>query len=188
MKKVLRSEITSILNSMTEVNRCSQSDEILSKIINHEKFKESQRIAVFIGMPEEIKTGKIIEQIFKLGKKCFIPRIILKSKHMDMVEMKSLEEIENLPTIKWGIRQPETVTREAMDDGGLDFMIVPGVAFGPDNSRLGHGAGYYDNYFARYKAKFNRLPFLAGVCFKEQIHNSIPMGQYDVYVDHVITG
>lgn len=186
-KKLMRTEVTNILSTMSEANREQQSNEIFGKLMNNEKFKQSQRVSVFINMADEIKTAKIIEEIFKQGKRCFIPRIILKSKHMDMVEMSSLEEIHNLPTIKWGMRQPEVVDKEAMDVGGLDFMVVPGVAFGPDCSRLGHGSGYYDYYFARYKAKFGNLPHLAGVCFKEQIKDAIPMTEFDVRVHEVIT-
>ncbi len=31
----------------------------------------------------------------------------------------------------------------------IDLVLVPGVGFSPGLSRVGHGVGYYDRWFAR---------------------------------------
>ena len=62
-----------------------------------------------------------------------------------------------MPTTKWNIKQPsdDDIREEALENGGLDLMLVPGMAFTEDGKRLGRGKGYYDTYLA--KAKNNQI-------------------------------
>ena len=50
---------------------------------------------------------------------------------MDMVKLHSLSDYHSLPETSWNIKQPPlTEQREdALTTGGLDFVLVPGLAF-----------------------------------------------------------
>ncbi|KAG2471124.1 MTHFS ligase, partial [Polypterus senegalus] len=72
----------------------------------HPKYQSCQRIAVFLSMPDEIGTEKIIDDIFQKGKACFIPKYQSKSNHMDMVRLATAREIRSLPLTTWNIHQP----------------------------------------------------------------------------------
>lgn len=83
------------------------------QVIEHPKYQASQRIAVFLSMPDEVQTEEIIKDIFQRGKECFIPQYKPQSNHMDMVRLVSCEEIALLPLTSWNIYQPaENDTRE----------------------------------------------------------------------------
>lgn len=61
--------------------------------------------------------------------RCFIPYYDVDK--MDMYKVHSLDELESLPLTEWNIRQhanTEGLTN-ALDTGGLDLIVVPGLAF-----------------------------------------------------------
>lgn len=70
--------------------------------------------------------------------------------------------------------------------GGLDLMIVPGLAFTKRGHRLGGGKGYYDVYVQNCSHDPHGRPYTIGLAFKEQILHSIPTDVHDFMVDEVI--
>ncbi len=70
-----------------------------------------------------------------------------------------------------------------VDPTTIDFIVVPGLAFTRDATRLGQGGGHFDRF----------LPLLAddclriGVAFREQIVDGLPVESHDVTLDLVVT-
>ncbi|KAI6890436.1 hypothetical protein KC318_g13681 [Hortaea werneckii] len=82
---------------------------------------------------------------------------------------------------------------EVMEEngGGLDLIVVPGVAFDREMARMGHGAGFYDGYLTRLVTEGrHKKPFLVGLCLAEQVlePGRILMEDWDWRVDAVATG
>ena len=65
--------------------------------------------------------------------------------------------------------------------GKIDLIIVPGVGFDQNNNRLGYGKGFYDHFLK------NKNIFKIGICFKEQLLDEIPVNEYDIKMDLIIT-
>lgn len=108
---------------------------------------------------------------------------------MEMVKLYSLEDWETLPLTSWGIKQPSFKDKRdnAVETGGLDFIIVPGVGFTSSGHRLGHGGGYYDKFLTAIKtAQSSNPPAIVAVAFKEQILDELPTTEHDVQVDLVL--
>ncbi|KAI7595774.1 hypothetical protein KC346_g15340, partial [Hortaea werneckii] len=75
--------------------------------------------------------------------------------------------------------------------GGLDLIVVPGVAFDREMARMGHGAGFYDGFLTRLVTEGRgKKPFLVGLCLAEQVlePGRILMQEWDWRVDAVATG
>jgi 5-formyltetrahydrofolate cyclo-ligase len=70
--------------------------------------------------------------------------------------------------------------------GGLDFILMPGLAFTREGLRMGRGKGYYDRYLNQVAEVQGRKPATVAVAFKEQIYESIPFDEHDVPVDLVL--
>lgn len=108
---------------------------------------------------------------------------------MQMIELDSMDEYEKLPKTNWNIKQhaDDCPKEDAIQSGGLDLMILPGFAFDLDGKRLGKGGGFYDAYLTKLKESTNKMPYLIGLAFKEQIRKDIPMTERDFKIDEVIT-
>ncbi|KAI5779439.1 5-formyltetrahydrofolate cyclo-ligase [Peziza echinospora] len=126
---------------------------------------------------------------------------------MDMLHLPSLSAYLSLPRDSWGIPTlPSTAPSEArnslsVEEGesrGLDIVILPGVAFGTDGRRLGHGKGYYDYWLQRCSESMNpsgvegkrRMPVLVGTALEEQVfgEGEVPVDGKDWLVDVLVTG
>lgn len=188
-KNAIRIEMKRKLKAMSVDEKLRQSAIVLDKFLSHDCYKSSNRISIFISTDMEVSTEPMIRQILRDGKECFIPHYDEKTQHMDMVKLSSVEELSRLPTTKWNIKQHERFDpkEEALSTGGLDLLVVPGVAFTPTGGRLGHGKGYYDIYYGRcLKQQPSRRPHTIGLCFTPQIVTSIPMHEHDLIVDHLL--
>ena len=185
-KQILRKEIKKKLGQLTETEKIQQSETIVKKLLQHPKYIESQRISVYMHMKNEVKTNAILENAFKSGKMVFIPKYV--GRNMDMVQLYSLKDYDQLPETPWHIKQPpdEDSSREnAIDNGGLDLVIVPGVGFTLRGDRLGHGKGFYDSYIE--KISVVQKPYLIGLGFNVQICDKIPTTSDDKTLDEVLT-
>uniref|UniRef100_A0ABM5EX02 5-formyltetrahydrofolate cyclo-ligase n=1 Tax=Pogona vitticeps TaxID=103695 RepID=A0ABM5EX02_9SAUR len=122
-KRALRAELKRRLRALGEGEKRRQSGRLARQVMQHARYQASQRIAVFLSLPDEVQTAEIIKDIFQQGKECFIPRYQPHSNHMDMVKLASYQEIASLPVTSWNIHQPaeEDVREEALSGAGERF-------------------------------------------------------------------
>jgi 5-formyltetrahydrofolate cyclo-ligase len=116
---------------------------------------------------------------------------------MDMLALSSLDDYRSLQPDSWGI---PTIPNETIasrenaltEEGTLDLIVMPGVAFDETFKRLGHGKGYYDYFLTRYhevKEK-GQIPVLVALALKEQMlgKDEVPVDVSDWLVDIIVTG
>ncbi|XP_072837682.2 5-formyltetrahydrofolate cyclo-ligase isoform X1 [Pogona vitticeps] len=188
-KRALRAELKRRLRALGEDEKRRQSGRLARQVMQHARYQASQRIAVFLSLPDEIQTAEIIKDIFQQGKECFIPRYQPQSNHMDMVKLASYQEIASLPVTSWNIHQPaeEDVREEALSAAeGLDLILMPGLGFDRTGNRLGRGKGYYDAYLSRCLQHPKGKPYTIALAFKEQMCESVPVSENDIKVDEVL--
>jgi 5-formyltetrahydrofolate cyclo-ligase len=65
----------------------------------------------------------------------------------------------------------------------IDVLLVPGVAFGRDGSRVGRGGGFYDRVLKRRRPDAQAV----GVTIEDRVLLGLPMTPHDVYVDWLAT-
>ncbi|CAJ1048703.1 -formyltetrahydrofolate cyclo-ligase [Xyrichtys novacula] len=188
-KQALRKEIKRRVAALSEEEKLRQSLVVSQKLFRHPKYASSQRIAVFLSMHDEVRTEEIIKDVFKWGKSCFIPRYESSSSHMDMLQLRSVEDMRTLPLTSWNIQQPaddDHSREEALSAGGLDLILMPGLGFDPSGNRLGRGKGFYDTYLERCIRHPKGKPYTIALAFKEQLCQEIPVDANDVLIDEIL--
>jgi 5-formyltetrahydrofolate cyclo-ligase len=164
---------------------CISAANAVKRLLATPEYKAAKRISVYLSMPSgEISTSRIVHDALKQSKRVFIPytykpaapREGQPKSIMDMVELTSVADYEGLQRDSWGIPTPaqdsiaaransfggtgltEGEVKAQDGDGGLDLIIMPGMAFDSSFGRLGHGKGFYD-YFLHRCHQSSRMPF-----------------------------
>ncbi|KAJ8271551.1 hypothetical protein COCON_G00104100 [Conger conger] len=187
-KQALRKEIKKRVAALGNEEKLRQSRIVTQKLLKHPKYEQCQRIAVFLSMNDEVHTEDIIEDMFRRGKDCFIPRYFSSGSHMDMLRLASVQDIQSLPLTSWNIRQPgdEEDREEALATGGLELILMPGLGFDKSGNRLGRGKGFYDTYLERCTRHAKGKPYTIGLAFKEQVCQKVPVDEKDILIDEVL--
>lgn len=174
-----------------------ESSLIVEKVRKLPEYQRAKHVALFMSMPREVQTIKLIEQAFVDGKEVFLPCVQGPERHqMTMFELGGMADLATFIKSKFGVPEPtseylEKQRKWTSEGVALDLIIVPGRAFTPSCHRLGWGKGYYDSFFATmagsYREKGVSLPPLVGVAFDEQIVERIPLDPWDQPLDKLVT-
>ena len=162
------------ISAMGKEAREKESEELYFELSKHSTL-ENGMIAAFYPMKSEPKIIPFLKKLAGEGR-LLLPRII-NEKNMEFVSVKNIDR--DLQKGSLGIMEPKP-DLQACSENPVAFL-VPGVVFGKDGSRIGHGAGYYD----RYLASFKNIPRL-GIAYSAQIRSSLPQNATDIRMDEVI--
>lgn len=82
---------------------------------------------------------------------------------------------------RYGYEQP-VAGAPTVDDLDIGAVLVPGLAFDRQGTRLGRGAGYYDRFLARLDPAVLRVGITGGYIVDE-----LPSAPHDVAMTHLAT-
>lgn len=150
-------------------------------LIKHPIFQKSQHISCYFGLKDEFNCMPIIEEIWRLGKQCYLPVLSLDKEKI--LEFVAYHPEDSLRLNRYGIFEPEGGDRLSADQ--LDLVIVPLVAFDSKGHRIGMGGGYYDRTFAFQRPM--KKPYLLGIGYELQKVAEIYADSWDVALDGVLT-
>ena len=96
----------------------------------------------------------------------------------DALSFRRILALSELVPGRFGIREPAQGPRVQQ----LDLIVVPGLAFTAEGTRLGRGAGFYDRFLSTIPGTTDKI----GVCFEFQRLSEIPHESHDVKMDAVV--
>ncbi len=177
-KRSIRKKILMARRSLSPYERKQYSDIIMSKVLAFAPIIAADSIFAYAAMEDEVQTQELLMKLLVMGKQVSIPRIIGK-RNIEAAAMSAND------TLEYGAYHILTVQEKDMtvvSPAQIDCILVPGVAFSIDGTRLGMGGGYYDTYLP--KAPQAVKIALAYSC---QITKDIPRYSHDCNVDWIIT-
>ena len=219
-KGELRVLMKAQLSRVTAAELEAQSRAVFNALLRLKVYRDARRISVYLSMPRgEVLTESIVRHALAAGKDVFVPYLHTSSTEigskgdpkrvMDMVKLGGLDDYEALEKDAWGIPTVKEAgpgrilgDGEGREEGCLDLILMPGVAFDVDGKkvrRLGHGKGFYDYFLHRYRAVYEKSEgpgvrtVLYGLALKEQFLQpkdgaGVPVGPNDSPLDGLVTG
>ena len=178
-KDALRKEILKARRSLPAEYRQRASEAIMARLLGCEVYRQAEAVMAYAPMADEVQLQGLLEHSLQVGKLLALPYVISQGL-MAAVRLKALAA---LTEGAYGILTVADEGREMLPSGSLDMIVVPGVAFGLDGSRLGMGAGFYDRFMSENEPQALRI----ALCFDCQLAEEIPMEKHDQRVEAIIT-
>ena len=177
MKEIIRMENLSKRNSFSKQEIGKKSRQIEESLVSLPEFEKAKAVMAYYGVKNEVKTRSLIEKALKAGKKVALPTTNFEKKTITPIQITSLEQLET----RQGLAEP--TGKNAMKTSEFDLIIVPGVAFDKKGGRIGRGKGFYDELLRKTGTKV----LLVGLCFEENLEESLPSESHDIKMDLIIT-
>ena len=177
-KRDLRRRMLACRRALSVEERTSRSAAITEKLLSLEAVQKARTVFAYAAMEDEVQTEPLIASLLDRGKRVAIPLVIGK-RSMEAALVPSMGALE---TGAYGILTVRAERREILPPQEIDCVIVPGVAFGLDGSRLGMGGGYYDAFLPKAERAVR-----GAAAFQCQISEDIPSLPYDCGVDWIVT-
>ena len=175
-KDRLRSEFLNKRKSIKNVDSHPKSKKIIDNLLLQKFFINSQKIALYSAVNNEISTERIFYKSKELNKNVYYPKVT----RNDLV-FYNIKDLNELKAKYRNIPEPNIVDYNLVEDRP-DLIIVPGPCFDENGNRLGYGKGFYD----RYLSDFPRQN-IVGLAYDFQILDNVPSTRSDVKVGYIIT-
>lgn len=148
--------------------------------------QHSQRIAFYFAADGEMDPAPLVERAMQAGKCCYFP--VLRSRPAKSLWFAEQKKGQPLKANRFNIPEPATYHRQITMPWGLDLIILPLVAFDLAGNRLGMGGGFYDRSLSFKKKRCHwKGPKLIGIAHELQRVKSLPVNDWDIPLDAVIT-
>ena len=158
------------------------SRAIIERVTRLESYRRSGVVLAYAGFGSELRTEAFVRRVLDDRKALLLPRVERKERRLELYEVK--DPARDLRAGTWGIREPDPDQCSHVELQGVDFALVPGVAFDPGGGRLGYGGGYYDKLLTRCSGQ---RPVLVAPAFELQVVDAVPFEEHDVRVDLIVT-
>ncbi len=182
MKQAIRQRIIAFRQQMEEDERARLSLAIAARLASMEAYRTANTVLAYMNFGAEFSAEIFVQQALRDGKRVLLPRVNRSTNELDIYQVMDL--LHDLAPGMWGISEPlvERCARvDALEE--VDFILLPGVAFGRDGTRLGYGGGFYDKLLARMQHQ----PALVAGAYTMQIVEGVPQEATDRKVEWLVT-
>lgn len=173
-KKELREHCRNIIKATPQEKFALWGKKMLLQILQTEHWKAASTVFIYVSLPSEADTSKIILEALKGGKRLCVPKITGNG----TMEAVQIESIAQLQKGKFGILEPIDGCK-IIQKNEIDLAIMPCMAADENGNRLGKGGGFYD----RFCENFSQNALI--LCPEALLFKEIPTESWDSAADVV---
>ncbi|MEI7843935.1 MAG: 5-formyltetrahydrofolate cyclo-ligase [Gallionellaceae bacterium] len=181
-KQALRQSIIAARSNIAEPERAELSALIAARLAELEVYRNATTVLGYLNFGAEFSAEIFVRQALADGKQVLLPKVNRETKQLEIYRVTDLT-LDVAPGL-WEIREP-LIERcnKVVDLSSIDFILLPGVAFARDGSRVGYGGGFYDKLLARMPHQ----PVLVAAAFSMQLIDYIELLEFDRAAQWLIT-
>lgn len=180
----LRKELRARRSLLNPSQQEAASAWALRHVMKLPKFVRAQHIALYISADGELDLRLIAEQLWKMGKHCYLPVLHPSSERQLWFVEYTLNAA--LKPNRFGIPEPDHRRAQRIAANLLDIVLLPLVGFDRQGGRLGMGGGFYDTTFAFHKGKKTK-PYLLGMAHACQEVEMLDLAEWDIPLYGIVT-
>jgi len=180
----IRQHIRSTRRALSNEQQTIDAKKLLNRLINLDRVKEANNIAISLAFDGEIDTTPFIKWCWENNKQVYLPVVHPFSKgHLLFLHYSATTE---MTTNRYGIFEPKLDQQQICPVTALDLIFTPLVAFDETGNRIGMGGGYYDRTLAPWFEK-KTGPYPIGLAHDCQLVEQLPIESWDVPLPEIIT-
>ncbi|MBF0515509.1 MAG: 5-formyltetrahydrofolate cyclo-ligase [Nitrospirae bacterium] len=181
-KASLRAEAIAARDSISPDIKKIKDSAIKKNLFQTGEFINSNSVMFFASVRSEPDTLTMITVALTMNKTVVLPRVDLKTRQLQPYVVADVSEL--IPGYM-NILEPHPQRSKPVSIAAIDMIVMPGLAFDKSGGRLGYGGGYYDRFIGT--ADNTQHPVLAAIAYAQQIVERVPVMNYDVLVDMIVT-
>ena len=148
MKQTLRQSIIAARQNLAASDRSAYSLAITARLTALAAYQSASTVLGYMSFGAEFGSAAWVQQALQDGKQVLLPRVNSATKQLELFQVADLGR--DVAPGKWDIPEPLPELCRRVDTlEVVDFILLPGVAFARDGSRLGYGGGFYDKLLER---------------------------------------
>lgn len=137
-------------------------------------------VSVYAATDHEVDPAGFIETCWKMGSRVVFPVTRFENRTC-LLTFCPVSDWESLQLTRRGIREPTGT--QPVDPSEIDVMVIPGLGFDQNGTRMGYGAGCYDRFLANPALKAIRI----GIAYASCVVDHLPAESHDQAMHFVVT-
>ncbi len=171
MKAQLRQHYLSMRLALSDAYILQATRAIHDAVRQHRYYQQAKHIGLYHPIKKEVNLLSLLTD----NKLFYLPKVV----GDDLVYL-SFSSTTNLVLSSLQIQEPE---QDQNQSANLDLIIIPALSVDAFKHRLGYGKGYFD----RFMHKHRHIKVIAVVYREQQSKQPLPISEYDIQVDDIIT-
>lgn len=159
--------------------RDGAAQRVRDNFLKNVPLQKGTLISGYVPIKSEMSPLPLFDALIERGFTVLMPRVI---PNHTLLEFRTWDRKTPMIRSIYGIEEPDPLHSAVSIP---DVFLMPLLAFDREGTRLGYGAGYYDQTFGQMKGK---LKFQAiGIAYESQCYDTVPREMHDYPLDLCIT-